>query len=114
MRRSAGGWGGRDVRGENTTVGREKKNCSILFENYLLQHTLSYGRFFHFAETLVQRQIVSNAVFPSGGRVLVIREMVDDPSVDVFHRQRFDRRVLDGHEDQTRKRVRRFGFRVHL
>lgn len=55
-----------------------------------------------------------DAVLPPGGRVLVVREVVNNPSVDVFDRQRFDGRVLDGHEDQTRKRVRRLGFRVHL
>lgn len=61
----------------------EEYDQSKVFENY--------GRFFHFAETLVQRQVVPDAVLPAGGRVLVIREMVDDPSVDVFDRQRFDR-----------------------
>lgn len=74
----------------------------------------AYGCFLYFAKTLVQWQVVPDTVLPAGGRVLVVREVVYDPPVDVFDRQRFDRWVLNGHEDQTRKRVRRLGFRVHL
>lgn len=57
---------------------------------------------------------MADAVFPAGGRALEVGEVVHDPSVNVFDWEGLSGAVLDGHEYQTGKRVRRFQICVHL
>lgn len=47
-------------------------------------------------------------VLPSCRSAGKVREVLQDPAVDILDRQPFVRRVLDGHEDQAAEGVRRF------
>lgn len=74
----------------------ERVQCNIIFK-------YTYWSFFDFPETFIQREVVPDTVLPASGGVLIVREMINDPAIDVFDWQCFDRRVFDGHKDQTRK-----------
>lgn len=59
--------------------------------------------FLHFLETLVEGEVVTNRVLPACGCVLEVREMCQDPVVNVFHWKLFLWRVLHRHKNQTAK-----------
>jgi len=61
----------------------------------------------HLLEALVERQVVAHRVLPAGRRSGEVREVLQDPAVDLLHRQPLVGRVLDGHEDQAAEGVRR-------
>lgn len=63
---------------------------------------------FNLAEAFVQGQIVTNWVLPASGSVGEVREVLENPAVDFFNRQRFVGRLLYGHVDEERKWKRRF------
>ena len=64
------------------------------------------------AEALVEREVMPDRVFPPGRRLPEKGEMGEDPSVDVLDGQLLGRIGFDGHEDQAREGVRRFGVDV--
>lgn len=64
--------------------------------------------FIHLLETLVERQIVTHRVLPASRGACKVREVLQDPPVDILDRQPLIRRVFDGHEDQAAEGIRRF------
>lgn len=60
-------------------------------------------------EALAQGQVVSDRVPPSTGSLSIVGEVVNNPLINTFHREPLLRRVFYCHEDETAKRVRRFG-----
>lgn len=64
--------------------------------------------FIHLLEALVERQIVAHRVLPASGGAGKVREVLQDPAVDILDGKPLVRRVLDGHEDQAAEGVRRF------
>lgn len=70
--------------------------------------TYSCGESVHLPEALVEREIVSDGVLPARRGISIIRELPDDPVVDLFYRQGLGRGALQSHEYHTRKREWRF------
>lgn len=58
---------------------------------------------FDLAEAFVKGQVVTNWVLPTSGSIREIREVLENPAIDFFHRQRFAGRLLNGHVDEERK-----------
>lgn len=71
-------------------------------------------RFLHLAETLVKGEVMPHRVLPSSRSISKIREVVQDPGINVFHRQGLIAGVLDRHEDEAGEGIWRFGIDVDL
>lgn len=68
--------------------------------------------FVHFLKTLIEREVVPDRVLPPGGGVGEIREVLEDPVVNVFDGKPLGGCVLDGHEDEAAEGVRRLAVGV--
>ena len=75
---------------------------------------ITHWRLLDFAEALVQAEIVPDAVLPAGGRVAEVGKVLEYPGVDLLNGQGFHRTVLDGHEDEAGKGVRRLAVLVQV
>lgn len=53
----------------------------------------------HLLETLIERQIMAHRVLPASWGTSKIREMLQDPTIDIFHWQPLGWRILYRHED---------------
>lgn len=75
-----------------------------LIKSWLRRHQLptscTYRCLLHLLEAFVQRQVMPDAVLPSGRSGLKVRKVLHNPSVDLLHRESLLLGVLDRHEDQ--------------
>ena len=75
---------------------------------------MTHGCFLHFTETLVEGKVMPDRVLPSSGSIPEVREVVQNPGIDILHRQGLIAGVLNGHEDEAGEGIGRLGIDVHL
>lgn len=76
--------------------------------------SITHWRLLDFAKTLVQTEIVPDAIFPASWRVPEVRKVLEYPGVDLLDGQSLDRTVLDSHEDEAGEGVRRLAVLVQV
>lgn len=62
---------------------------------------MTHGGFLHLAETLVEGEVVSDRVLPPSRSISKIREVVQNPGINIFHWQGLIAGVLNSHEDEA-------------
>lgn len=55
-----------------------------------------------------------NRVLPSSGSIPEVREVIQNPGIDVLHREGLIAGVLNGHEDEAGEGIGRLGIDMHL